>query len=78
MQYSSNSYPDFLNVVRRVGGAEAIFYWAVSESDFRIFVILDGGSTVMTYPASTAAKPSTFDADFPEAIALSASLNITN
>jgi len=71
MEIVPNQYSDFVTVIRSIGALEAVFYREVSGSDFRAWAFLHGGSVVVRSPSTTpAAKPGSFDDDFPGAVAL--------
>lgn len=64
-----SNYADFKNLVAALRHVDAVFYFQPAEGvSFVIQAFLDGGSVVAE--CDTGTKPSTFDADFPHAIAM--------
>lgn len=69
MLISVKNYVDFLSVVNRITGIEAIFYTEeVVGNTFRIWAILRNERVCASGNLGT--KPGSFDTDFPDAVAI--------
>ena len=71
MKINVDNYADFVTAVKTVAGIDAVFYYDNSPNTFRLYALMSGGE-LAAHVTPLASKPGSFDADFPDAVALTA------